>query len=60
MNDIKTYSGSANGSAFVKINNTEKVEKFAKYLHEFLPVLEQEFNELDKLSERYKNEVFPK
>lgn len=57
MNNIKTYSGS--NSAFAKINNTEKVEKFAKYLHDFLPVLEQEFNDLDKLSERYKNEVFP-
>lgn len=55
MNDIKTYSG----NAAVRVNNTEKVEKFAKYLHDFLPVLEMEFNELDRLSERYKNEVFP-
>ena len=55
MNDIKTYSG----NAAVRVNNTEKVEKFAKYLHDFLPVLEMEFNELDRLSGKYQNEVFP-
>ena len=63
MNNIKTYSNAGspvNPTNYVKLgSNTEKVEKFAKYLHDFLPVLEQEFNDLDKLCEKYKNEVFP-
>lgn len=63
MSNIGNYSNAGrtvNPTGYAKLNsNTEKVEKFAAYLHDFLPVLEQEFDDLEKLSEKHSNEVFP-
>lgn len=63
MSNIGNYSNAGstvNPIGYAKIgSNTERIEKFAAYLHDFLPVLEQEFDDLEKLSERHSNEVFP-
>lgn len=63
MSNIGNYSNAGktvNPTSYVKFSsNTEKVESFAKYLHDFLPVLTQEFDELEKLSEKFSNKVFP-
>lgn len=40
-------------------SNTERIVKFIKYLHDFLPCLEQEYNDLEALQARNPNEKFP-
>ena len=63
MSNIGNYSNAGspvNPTSYAKLgSNTEKVEKFAAYLHQFKPVLEQEFDDLEKLSQKHNNEVFP-
>ena len=63
MSNISNYSNvgtPVNPIGYAKLgNNTQKIEKFASYLHDFLPVLEQEFDDLEKLSQKHHNEVFP-
>ena len=60
INNYSNAGSPVNPTSYAKLsNNTEKVEKFAKYLHDFPPVLEQEFDDLERLSERHNNEVFP-
>jgi hypothetical protein len=63
MSNISNYSNAGspvNPTSYAKLNNTtEKIEKFAEYLHEFLPVLEKEFDDLEKLSVDHSNAVFP-
>ena len=63
MSNIGNYSNAgnpANPTNYAKPgSNTERIESFAKYLHDFLPVLTQEFDELEKLSEKFSNKVFP-
>ncbi len=46
--------------SYSKVGNaTEKIQKFVKYLHDFLPVIEEEFNDLEKRSKTSPNEIFP-
>lgn len=63
MSNIGNYSNAGNPvnpTGYAKLSdNTQKIEKFAAYLHEFLPVLEKEFDDLEKLSKTHTNEVFP-
>lgn len=40
-------------------SNTERIVKFIKYLHDFLPCLEKEYNELEALQAKNPNEKFP-
>lgn len=63
MSNIANYSTVSNANnpiGYAKLNsNTQKVQKFAQYLHDFLPVLEAEFNDLELKSNKSANEVFP-
>lgn len=63
MSNISNYSNTGNpvnSINYAKLSsNAQKIEKFASYLHDFLPVLEQEFDDLEKLSQKHHNEVFP-
>ena len=52
--------GNVNPVSYAKVgSNTERVVKFIKYLHEFLPCLEQEFNDLEALQAKNPNDKFP-
>lgn len=63
MSNIGNYSNAGNTvnpTSYAKLSNTtEKIEKFAEYLHEFRPVLEKEFDDLEKLSASHSNAIFP-
>jgi hypothetical protein len=61
MVNISNYKAEkATPVSYAKIsNNTERIIKFVEYLHEFLPCLEQEFNDLQELQEKYPNDKFP-
>ncbi len=62
MSNIANYSSTecATPPNYVKLNGTtQKVQKFAEYLHNFLPVLEEEFNDLENMSKSHSNKVFP-
>ena len=53
-------TGNNNPVNYAKVdNNTEKVIKFIKYLHKFLPCLEKEYNDLETLQAKNPNEKFP-
>ena len=51
MSNIGNYNSTNNADnpiSYAKTNDyTEKVRNFVKYLHEFLPVLEKEFDDLE-------------
>jgi hypothetical protein len=50
----------SNPVSYAKVDsNTEKIIEFVKYLHEFLPCLEKEYNDLERLQARNPNEKFP-
>ena len=50
----------SNPVSYAKVDsNTERIVKFVKYLHEFLPCLEKEYNDLERLQARNPNEKFP-
>jgi len=52
--------GNNNPVSYAKVgSNTERIIKFVKYLHDFLPCLEKEFNDLEALQARNPNEKFP-
>lgn len=52
--------GNNNPVSYAKVdNNTERIVKFVKYLHEFLPCLEKEYNDLEALQAKNPNEKFP-
>lgn len=63
MSNIGSYNSIGNAEnpiSYAKLNsNTERVQAFAKYLHDFLPVLEKEFDELESKQASKPNEVFP-
>lgn len=63
MSNIGNYNSITNVEndiRYAKVsNNTKRVQMFARYLHDFLPVLEQEFDSLEALSKARPNEVFP-
>lgn len=62
MSNIGNYTaaGSQAPVSYAKLSsNTQKIQSFAKYLHDFLPVLEAEFDDLEKRSKEHPNEVFP-
>lgn len=63
MSNIENYSGAGkvvNTINYAKMeNNTMKIQKFVEYLHEFLPVIKKEFDDLDALNEKKPNQVFP-
>lgn len=63
MSNIETYVNLENTDTTVnysKINeNTKRVQKFAQYLHDFLPILEEEFNDLENLQNKKPNRAFP-
>ena len=50
----------SNPVSYAKVDsNTERIVKFVKYLHDFLPCLEKEYNDLERLQARNPNEKFP-
>jgi hypothetical protein len=52
--------GNGNIVSYAKVgSNTERIVKFVKYLHDFLPCFEQEFNDLEALQAKNPNEKFP-
>lgn len=61
MSNIGNYSANAGKPVqYVKTNNTtKKIQNFAKYLHDFLPVLQAEFDSLESINAAKPNEVFP-
>lgn len=61
MSNIGNYSANTGKPVdYTKVNSTtQKVKNFAKYLHDFLPVLQQEFDSLESINEVKPNEVFP-
>lgn len=60
MSIANHQSGGSSPVSYAKVgSNTEKVEKFIKYLHDFLPCLEQEYNDLERLQARNPNDKFP-
>lgn len=61
MSNISNYSANAGKPVqYVKTNDTtKKIQNFAKYLHDFLPVLQAEFDSLESINEVRPNEVFP-
>ena len=53
-------SGNINSVNYAKVgSNTDKIVKFVNYLHEFLPCLEQEYNDLEALQAKSPNQKFP-
>lgn len=49
-----------NPISYAKLNgNVEKIQAFARHLHNFLPVLEAEFDELESRQNNNPNEIFP-
>lgn len=58
---IQTHNTGGNiPVSYAKVgNNTERVIKFIKDLHNFLPCLEQEYNELESLQAKNPNDKFP-
>ena len=53
-------TGNSKPVSYVKVgSNTEKIVEFVKYLHEFLPCLEKEYNDLETLQAKNPNEKFP-
>lgn len=61
MSNISNYNANAGKPVqYVKTNDTtKKIQNFAKYLHDFLPVLQAEFDSLESINEVKPNEVFP-
>ena len=61
MSNIGNYSANTGKPVdYTKVNSTtQKVKNFAKYLHDFLPVLQEEFDDLEKRQAIKANEVFP-
>ena len=63
MSNISNYSTTSNTNSSIshaKLNdNTLKIQQFAKHLHDFLPVLEKEFDELEAKSKTHPNDIFP-
>lgn len=61
MSNIGNYSANAGKPVqYVKTNDTtKKIQNFAKYLHDFLPVLQAEFDSLESINATKPNEVFP-
>ena len=61
MSNIGNYNANAGRPVqYVKTNDTtKKIQNFAKYLHDFLPVLQKEFDDLEARNEVKPNEIFP-
>ena len=61
MSNIGNYSANADKPVqYVKTNDTtKKIQNFAKYLHDFLPVLQAEFDSLESINGAKPNKVFP-
>lgn len=61
MSNIGNYSamGNAAPASYSNFNTAQKVQSFAQYLHDFLPVLEAEFDALEERSKIHPNDVFP-
>lgn len=61
MSNIGNYSANTGKPVqYVKTNDTtKKIQNFAKYLHDFLPVLQEEFDSLESINAAKPNEVFP-
>lgn len=54
MSNISTYNKASNApiSYAKKESYTERIQKFAEYLHNFLPVIQQEFDDLEQKSQK--------
>ena len=62
MSNISNYGNTTPSQpvSYARLDsNTKKVQEFAKYLHNMLPVLEEEFDSLERLSKTHNNDVFP-
>ena len=63
MSNIGNYNRmntAENTISYAKLNgNTEKIQAFARHLHDFLPVLEAEFDELESRQNNNPNDIFP-
>lgn len=63
MSNISNYSENTtveNPVSYAKIgDNTKKVQEFVKYLHEMMPVLQKEFDELEARYAIKPNDIFP-
>lgn len=63
MSNIANYNSASttiNPIGYAKISdNTQKIQKFVQYLHDFLPVIEKEFDDLESRNTKHPNEVFP-
>lgn len=61
MSNIGNYTAVSNAAPanYSNYNSAQKVQCFAQYLHDFLPVLEAEFDALEERSKIHPNEVFP-
>ena len=61
MSNISNYNANTEKQVqYIKVNDTtKKVQSFAKYLHDILPVLQEEFDSLESINEVKPNEIFP-
>ena len=57
---IQTHNFGSAAVSYAKVSdNTDRIVKFIKYLHDFLPVIEQEYNDLERLQQSKPNQKFP-
>lgn len=61
MSNIASYNAASSANtSYTKLNsNTQKIQSFVKHLHDFLPVIEAEFDDLEQRSKQHPNNVFP-
>lgn len=61
MSNIGNYNQENAGTvSYARVGTTtQRIEKFAKYLHDFLPTLEEEFDDLERLQNSKPNDKFP-
>ena len=60
IRDYNRMNMTENPLSYAKIsNNAERIQAFVKQLHDFLPVIEAEFNDLEDRQSKNPNEIFP-
>lgn len=61
MSNIASYNAASPANTnYTKLSsNSQKIQSFAKHLHDFLPVIEAEFDDLEQKSKQHPNDIFP-
>lgn len=59
---IENYKRIDTGQPYSNTNTystTERIQKFVKYLHDFMPVIKEEFEDLERRNKDNPNQIFP-